>query len=330
MTRARVSVALCTRNGARFLTEQLESILAQTVPVTEIVISDDASDDDTVAVAERVLAAHPDPARRDTILHNSPALGVAANFEQALAACTGDYLALSDQDDVWHPERVERALAVLEQPGVLAVHTDARLVDAAGRPLGSSLLTALEVSEADLRRIEQGQALDVFIRRNLATGATMTIRAELLPLARPFPSAWVHDEWLAIVAALVGGLRVDRRELIDYRQHGANEIGVREPSLRYKLRRVLVEPRGDRNRLLAARAEQARDRLGSLLEVSPEARGLVVEKAEFERARAALHATRALRVVPVLRLARRGRYDRLSSRGRADVVRDILQPDSER
>lgn len=324
-----VSVALCTHNGRRFVAGQIQSILTQTTPVSEIVVSDDASTDGTIEIVEEMLAAYPDAARRDVIIRNPVPLGVTANFEQAISACSGELIALSDQDDVWHPERIARAAVVFEDPAVLAVHSDARLVDAAGDPLGVSLLEALEVSDADLRRIADGDAVSAFIRRNLATGATMMIRARLMDIARPFPPAWVHDEWLAMIAALRGGLRLDRAQLIDYRQHGANEIGVSAPTLRHKVRRVL-RPRGDRNRLLAERAAQLEARAFSLDGATQAALDLVAEKARFESARANLPHARVRRVVPVLRLSRGGRYDRLSSRGRADVIRDILQPVAER
>jgi glycosyltransferase involved in cell wall biosynthesis len=111
--RPSISVALCTHNGERFITEQVRSILAQSYPPAELVLSDDASSDRTVAVATAIVEEH----NRDhgdvrlVVMENRPALGVAANFAQAIAACTGDLVALSDQDDRWAPERLERGRA---------------------------------------------------------------------------------------------------------------------------------------------------------------------------------------------------------------------------
>jgi glycosyltransferase involved in cell wall biosynthesis len=323
---ARVSVALCTRNGARFVEAQLLSILGQTHPVNEIVVSDDGSHDGTIEVVRRVLAENADRARVDQVILNPEPLGVAANFAQAISASGGALIALSDQDDVWHPERVARAVAEFDRdPAVLMTHSDARLVDADAAPLGLRLFEALELDPAERESIAAGRLADVSIRRNIATGATMTISRELFEYARPIPANWIHDEWFAMLAALRGGVVVIDEPLIDYRQHGSNEIGVREPTLRHKMRRVL-QPRGDRNRILAQRAAVLRDRVAGLSGIDSSLVGLVNRKAEFEALRAGMPEARWRRAGAVLRLARSGRYDHLASRGRADIVRDLLQP----
>jgi glycosyltransferase involved in cell wall biosynthesis len=114
---------MCTYNGAAFVREQLESILAQTVLPAQIVVSDDGSSDATLDEVRRVLT----PARiRDTgitvdILTRKKPLGVTGNFEAAMAACTGEFIALSDQDDVWRSNRLEVLLAAFDEPDVLLV-----------------------------------------------------------------------------------------------------------------------------------------------------------------------------------------------------------------
>lgn len=318
----RVSVALATRDGARYLTEQLESILAQTRPVDQIVVSDDASTDGTVELAERLLASS---GIAVVTVRNDPPLGVAGNFQAALAACDGDVILLSDQDDTWHPDRVESSLAVLEGDGRwLALHADAALVDGDGAPLGLQLLDALEVPPQVRARITEGDSFPAFLQRNLATGATMAIRRELRDLALPVPAGWIHDEWLAIVASALGRLTLVDRPLIDYRQHGGNEIGVAAPSRRAKVRRVLA-PRGDRNRVLARRAASLEERLDGL-DVPQGVREQAGEKRRFEQQRADLPRNRLRRIPSVLKWAARGDYTSYASRGRADVLRDLLQP----
>ena len=132
---ALISVALCTHNGTRFIGEQMRSICFQTLPPGEIVLSDDASSDDGVAVARAALReceqARPGLSIDLRVIENSPPLRVTKNFEQAALACRGDLIALSDQDDVWHPERLARMAAEFERrPDLLLLHTDARLVNA--------------------------------------------------------------------------------------------------------------------------------------------------------------------------------------------------------
>lgn len=316
-----ISVALCTRDGAAYLGEQLASILAGSRRPDEIVISDDASSDETVAIAQRVLAADGIPHR---ILVNDPPLGVTGNFAAAIEATVGDIVVLSDQDDVWVSSRLAAAVEVLEHdPRVLLHHSDAELVDADDIPLGLGLFEALGVDDEALAALPTPRGFDVLLRRNLVTGAVTAFRRELLELAVPFPSGWMHDEWLAILAASRDGVSTDRRRLVRYRQHGRNEIGMSRRTFATKLRRVLGPEEGRtaglavRGKVLAERLE----RVGAPRELIAAA----WEKAAFERARAALPASRLRRLRPVWRLAREGEYDRYASQGRLDVLRDLGQ-----
>lgn len=314
-----VSVALGAHNGASYIEEQLHSILGQQPPPFELILSDDASTDATVAIAETVARAYPDTHLR--LLRNPTALGVTANFEQAMRATTGDVIALSDQDDRWHPGRVATLLAVFDSnPDILVVASDAALIDGDGAPLGQTLLGAVEVSSAERADINSDSAFAALLRRNLLTGATMAVRREVLERAVPFPRSWVHDEWIAAIAASMGGIRLIDDQLIDYRQHGGNQIGARRLSIIDKLRR-LREPRVARNARLLARAEA----LAGRLEHEPfltEARRKLVH----EQHRSALPASHLRRVAPVVGALRAGDYARYG-RGRADAVRDLVQPD---
>ncbi len=322
VTAGGISVALCTYNGARFLRTQLESIAAQSVQPLEIVLADDGSTDGTVDVA-RAWARTSDIELR--ILPGARRLGVTANFERALRAAHHEFIVLSDQDDVWHPDRVRSSVARLEaDPAALLVHTDARLVGPDGEPLGAGLLEALRATPAERALISSTGAFRAHLRRNLATGATTTIRAALLEAALPFPASWVHDEWLTIVAAALRGARFLDTDTIDYRQHGSNEIGVTLLGTRQLIRRMLA-PRGDRYTRLADRAAALENRLATLA-VPEEYRRLSRSKAAFERARAAYPRARVTRLPAVLGELVRGRYSRLSSQGRLDAVRDLVQP----
>jgi glycosyltransferase involved in cell wall biosynthesis len=323
-----ISVALCTFNGAEYVGEQVSSILGQVRAPDELVVSDDGSSDGTLdVVAARVEAAASQGVSPDVIvLEGAAPSGVTANFERAVAATTRPLIALSDQDDVWHVDRLARLEARFDDQDLTLLHTDARLVDGTGAPLGSTLFEALELSDEDLRLEETGRAFEALLRRNLATGATVVFRRELLDAARPFPPEWVHDEWLAVIAAATGRVGVVREATIDYRQHGSNQIGVTAPTLRYKVRRVL-EPRADRNVNLARQFRVLADRLERLGAAVPASRlNLARQKAEFEATRAAMAPNRIRRIGTVAGLARRGLYSRFASRRRFDIIRDLLQP----
>ena len=321
-----VSVALGTHNGSRHLLEQLASILAQTVPVDEIVLSDDDSRDGTVELASRRMAEHWADGGTTTlrVIRNAKALGVTANFEQALLGTSGEYLVLCDQDDVWHPDRVARSLErFASQQDLLLVASDARLIDDDGTPLGHALFEAIGIDARLARRLQGGDAFGELLRRNLVTGATVMLRRRLLEQATPFPDSWVHDEWLAIVAALHRGVGVIHEPLIDYRQHASNQIGAAKITARARIRRLTVS-RTARNARLLARAQALADRVA---EVGADAgqRRLVHQKLVHERVRNALPPERHRRLVPVLREWRTGRY-RAFGRGAQDVLRDLVQP----
>lgn len=326
---SRISVALCTYNGAAYLREQLVSILGQTRPADELIVSDDGSSDGSAELA-RAVVEEAGTGIPFVLLRGEEPLGVTANFERAVRAAGSELIALSDQDDSWHVDRLETVAALFDaDPGLTLVHTDAELVDADGAPLGVRLFAALEVSEAELAAERAGNAYGVFLRRNLATGTTVVFRREVLDAALPFPGEWVHDEWIAIVAAAVGRVGVLAEATVDYRQHGANQIGAVKPTLRYKVRRVL-EPRGDRNELLARRFAVLAERLEALGDrVSARDLERARAKAAFEAARAALPRARFRRIGTVLRLWRSGDYREYASRGTLDVVRDLLQPQRE-
>jgi hypothetical protein len=321
-------VALCTHNGARFVAEQVASILDQVPAAAELVVGDDASTDGTVAIIEKLVAAKhaADPANapRLTVLSHDPALGVVRNFESAITACEGDLIALSDQDDVWHEGKLAAlAEAFAADPNLLLAHSDARLVDGEGKPLGLTLLDAVEATRAERRGLASGDALPVLLRRNLVTGATVMVRQELRDAALPFPADWVHDEWLAAIAASVGRLRLLPLPLIDYRQHGGNQIGAQRPTMADRWAR-LREPRAERVVRLERRALSLSARLDHL--AAPEtAQREVRAKLAHEAARGRLPRFPLWRVRGVLAGAAAGRYSRYS-RGGLDVLRDLVQP----
>lgn len=324
-----ISVALCTHNGARFLGEQIRSICAQTLPPGEIVLSDDASSDDSVALARATLqdclAGRPGDSIELRVLENRPALRVTKNFEQAVLACRGELIALSDQDDAWHPDRLALVAAEFERrPELTLLHTDARLIDDQGRELGQTLFQALEVQPFELINIHQGKAFDMLMRRNLVTGATTVFRRQLLAQAAPFPAEWLHDEWLGAIAAAVG--RVDALEqcLIDYRQHASNEVGARRNTFAQNVRKAF-EPRGTKHEERARKAELLLERLVQLgAAVSPDALETVRGKLDHQRFRTHLPRLRVCRVFPIAREALPGRYERFG-RGWRAVISDLLE-----
>lgn len=318
-----VSVALGTYNGARFIEAQVRSILNQSLLPAEIVLSDDGSTDDTVEIVTRLLAENASLGISLLLVGSTERLGVTRNFERALLACSGDLIALCDQDDVWHENRLAAAVPAFERDAALLVqNANARLVGPTGEPLGVSLFDGLSVSDRERELVAAGRAFEVFIKRNIVTGATVLLRRSVVELSAPFPLGWVHDEWIAMNAASHRAIGMLDEELIDYRQHGSNQIGVQRPTLRYRIGRML-ESRGGRYRDLAARSRILADHMAAI--DSPYWR-LAERKAQFEAHRAGYPANRLARIPAIYRAARRGSYRQLSSQGNLDVIRDLIQP----
>lgn len=324
-----VSVALCTCNGAAYVAEQVDSILRQSLPVMEIVVRDDASQDGTLSVVEQTWLGERARGGRVPelrITRNPERLGVARNFEAALLDCRGDLIALCDQDDRWDPDRLAAVVPRFERdPELLLVHGNANLVDRGGHSIHSTLFEALAISEGELRSIERGRGWEALLDRNLVTGATAVLRTRLRDASLPIPPHWLHDEWLGMMAALLGGLAVERRPLLAYRQHGANQIGARRASPLDLVRRAF-SARGDWHADKAERAGELAARVRDLpIAAGPEALEAVEQKVAHHRARAQLPAPRAARLAPVWREWRTGRYRRFG-RGVQGVLRDLLQP----
>lgn len=324
-----MSVVLCTYNGARFVAAQVISVLEQSSPLHEIVLSDDGSADDTVSIAEKTFhdyaESHPEMRTRMIVTRREMPIGVARNFESALARATGSMIALCDQDDVWLPEKLGTMTSSLVAAAPSLAHSDAYITDAAGHRTGGLLFDTLRLTKRERAQERSGRSLDVLLRRNTVTGAAAMVSAELVRLALPVPDAWIHDEWLAIVAAITGDVTLIEEPLLEYRQHGSNQIGVTELSNEVRFARLRA-PRGERNGRLLARAEQLLERLPGLGH-GPESdvTRLVGGKVAHERFRSSLPTRRVPRIIPIVREVVTGRY-RQFGLGAQDVLRDLVQP----
>lgn len=220
---ATISVALCTCEGAAHLGEQLDSIGRQTSRPGEIIIGDDASNDAT----SEVIDAHRDLGVAVRVLDRPTArLGLRANLQRVLEETVGDLVALSDQDDVWAPHRLERGAAALSaEPGAYLVASDGWFIDASGRRQPGSILGGLGVGPLRRRRL-RSRPVPVVVRRAVANGNTLLFRRRLLEAALPFPDELddprhpVHpDRWLTWVAAGRGPVVVLDDALVAYRRH---------------------------------------------------------------------------------------------------------------
>ena len=194
----KVSVAMCTFNGAAFVEAQLESILTQSKPPDEIVLCDDGSTDRTIDIATKIAQKYPDKIR---IIQNERKLGYCRNFESAVSLVTGDVI-FRDQDDVWSPDKVASMLRVFaEDPEGVLVYSDAVITDPELRPTGTVFNRR---KDAELRKTPTLRQMS----RGLAfNGLMMAFHSRLRPFVIPFTPLslqWGHDHWIAFIAYAVG------------------------------------------------------------------------------------------------------------------------------
>lgn len=323
-------VAMCTCNAGPFLQLQLDSIAGQSRVPAHIVVCDDRSDDGTwESLQAWAMQMESSGRMRVTLIRNEERLGVSRNFEQAIRALETDVIFLADQDDIWAKTKVARLMEHLEaDPSVLLVHSDAVLIDSKGKDLGKSLFEALRLSAAEQALIKSQRFFDVYCRRNLVTGTATAFRRELLTLALPFPEGWIHDEWLAACAAAQGVVAMLPDKLTEYRQHGANVIGIPVSTfsrLVTHARRVASTPRDQYLRYKLARLEALHRRLESSGAPIPADRLVLLEEAQnhFLR-RIAFRKSLGPRLVSVMRELHARGYHRFAD-GFAGMVRDLIQ-----
>ncbi|MBE6002716.1 MAG: glycosyltransferase family 2 protein [Lachnospiraceae bacterium] len=227
-----VSVLLCTYNGEKYVREQIESILAQSYEEFSIVASDDGSKDETLNIVRELMSEHPGKIR---LIEQVPPTGSAErHFLKLLTEKQygdGDYIMLSDQDDVWKPEKMEKTLREMQALEViygkdkpLLVHCDSQVVDQDLRPISPSYVEYQKMSP-DRKSLNQ-----LLVQNNVVGGAMMLNRA-LAELIKEVPEHCVmHDQWIALVAAAFGEIRFISESLYKYRQHGSNVLGAEKGS----------------------------------------------------------------------------------------------------
>lgn len=317
-----ISVALCTCDGARHIEQQVRSIIEQTCPPCEIVVCDDCSTDHTVAV----LSALPSnvPLR---IYRNEKRLGVSANFQKAVSLCQGELIALSDQDDRWHPEKLAVLGDALLAAGAAYAYCDAQLTDAELRPSGHTLFEHHGLTDHVVRELQSERSLELLSVANYATGACMLFRRQWLTQISPFSGNWIHDGWIALMlSAFSFGVPVPR-QLVDYRQHAGQALGacMRSEMRRFHWQRLMNRKYFHRE---AARWRDAylflRDR--QHLMRRPGDLELIRRRAMLDRDRLSLRDDHLLRWEAVHGHLLSGDYQRYAH-GRISAAMDLLWPE---
>lgn len=212
-----VSVAMATYNGEKYIRQQVDSILSQLDSEDELVISDDHSSDGTLSIIEQYMKEDP----RVKLFMNEES-GVISNFDNALKHTQNDIIFLSDQDDIWKPEKVKTVKSYYEKnPKVQMIMSDITVVD-------NDLNTTID-SFYEFRGSRSGVIKNIV--KNSYIGCAMSFRKELkeqiLPIPRNVP---MHDMWIGLVADMNKSALLIPEKLIYYRRHDANVTSVENTS----------------------------------------------------------------------------------------------------
>lgn len=213
----KVSVAMATYNGEKYIQEQVDSILSQLSSEDELIISDDHSSDGTVSIVEKYIKED----SRVKLFFNEEK-GVTSNFENAIKRTSNDIIFLSDQDDIWKPEKVKTVLSYYEKrPKVQMIMSDITVVD-------NELNTTID-SFYEFRGSRAGVIKNII--KNSYIGCAMSFRKELktkiLPIPRNVP---MHDMWIGLVADMNKSALLIPEKLIYYRRHDSTVTSVENTS----------------------------------------------------------------------------------------------------
>lgn len=215
-----VDILLAAYNGEKYIAEQINSILNQTVQDFRLIVQDDCSTDSTVAIVQEFCQRD----SRVVLFQNTVNLGYVKNFEHLIKISHSDVIFLSDQDDVWHPEKIELLLKVLNSDRKpILVYSDLKVVDSNLSIVSDSLWSMLGLTP--LRGV-----VNNYNDTNILTGCSCCFKQELKQYILPFNPKIPHDAQIFKQALLYGVEYVDQ-SLVFYRQHNNNIIGAAKSKL---------------------------------------------------------------------------------------------------
>ena len=324
--RLKISIAMATYNGGKYLQKQLDSFLTQTRLPDELVVTDDCSSDNTIQIIQAFAETAPFEVKWK---QNENNLGYTANFNEALIRTTGDLVFLCDQDDVWFSEKIERMERyALDNPSALVVMNDAALTDG-------------ELNDTGLTK--QGQIASLGkTNSSFVMGCCVVVRRELLDICLPIPASFNgHDNWIVKMAEGVEGKLVVSDILQWYRLHDDNTANslvnqtkrvTRGMNFRQKLMNALI----DNNLSVELKADAGqsisliiRVRKSSTIAAQPLSVALSKYALELEERLAALEARceiigrpRHLRLPAIINFWQHGGYTHFS--GIQSALRDLL------
>lgn len=221
----RVDILLATYNGENYLVEQLESILSQSYSNFRLLISDDCSTDGT----RKILEEYKEKDNRIQLFFQGKNLGVIKNFEYLLKKVESKYYMLSDQDDIWKNNKIERTVEKLENSESDLVYTDLEVVD---ENLNVTYKSYWKL-KGIYKKVKKYNNFEALYLNNFITGCTLISKKEFIDDILPLPNTSkfvLHDYWIALIISQKGKIAYIEEPLIKYRQHKNNKIGSKKQS----------------------------------------------------------------------------------------------------
>ena len=213
-----VSIALCTFNGEKYLREQLDSLVYQDYSNLEIVAVDDGSSDETWSILKEYSARF----SFIKIFQNEFNVGYIRNFEKAISICSGEYIALADQDDIWELHKI-RMLCNSIKNHILIYH-DSNIINEIGEPLNKRM--------SDIINLYEGSDVRPFLFMNCISGHSMLFKRGLVERFMPFSGSCFHDWWIAYIAVNSGTIGLIKESLVHYRQHAGSTTDILKNKLK--------------------------------------------------------------------------------------------------
>jgi glycosyltransferase involved in cell wall biosynthesis len=206
-----ISIVMATYNGENYLHEQVDSLLAQSYPSLEFIFVDDASSDGSQAILQHYASQD----ARIRLVANPVNQGLLATFERGIREAKGGLIALSDQDDVWMPEKISLLASAIGSNSL--IYADSALTDAAGAVTGNF---------SDRNQLGDYPSALHYVFGTKAMGHAMLFKREIIDIALPFPDYVGHDYILGFAAAALNGVSYFPATLVNYRQHSSNTMGA--------------------------------------------------------------------------------------------------------
>ena len=240
----KIDILMATYNGEKYVAEQIESILNQTYTNFNLIISDDCSTDNT----RNILEEYKQRDDRIQVYYQEQNLGYVKNFEFLLKKVESEIYMLSDQDDVWIKEKVEKSYNKLFEEKADLVYTDLKVVDENLKEINPSFMRMMKFYKKATKYTDYRVAY----LYNTATGCTIISKKKFIDKILPLPrnkKYLIHDSWIMLVVSLLGKVVYLDESYILYRQHGDNQVGAKKVSSQMKsldeIRKLFINVKKD-------------------------------------------------------------------------------------